>query len=51
MIKIDLADLIQIIPDIIGLFLPGYIVVALCNWLINNPELFTTLPRMWLKAT
>ena len=36
MIKIDLADLIQIIPDIIGLFLPGYIVVALCNWLINN---------------
>lgn len=36
MIKTDLADLIQIIPDIIGLFLPGYIVVALCNWLINN---------------
>lgn len=36
MIKITLKDLIYMIPDLIGLFLPGFIFMITYNWLNNN---------------
>ena len=45
MIKINLKDLITIMPDVINLFLSGFIFVCTYNWL--NKKTDTSILTVW----